>query len=176
MWSSETRAARRLLLALLLPLALAGCGFALRGSNDLAYSALLVQGQGGPLLQLLRRTLVATTNARLVSDPKQAQAVLTLLHDSTSQTASAYNSDGTVAQFTLRERVAYALTAPDGTVLIPRTELSLSSIMSYSTGVALGKAEEADLLYQGMRRQLVDRIIFQLGNFQPPADAAAARP
>ncbi len=161
--------------AVLLPLLLGGCGFHLRGSTRLAYDTLVVQGQQGPLLNLLRRDIVAVTGSRIVTDPKQAQAVLTLLQESTSQTPTAYNADGTVAQYELRDTARFELTAPDGAVLIGPTTITRSSRMSYSTAATLAKASEADLLYAGMRQSLVNRMLFQLGNFRPPAAAAPAR-
>ena len=174
-------AARRGLLlraaAGLLPAAallLGGCGFALRGSTDLAFSTLAVRGQNGPLLQAIQRGIAATTNTRLVGDPRQAQAVLTVLQETMTQTATAYNADGTVAQYTLLETVVFELQTPSGQTLIAPTTLTRTSLLSYSTGAALAKAEEADLLYKGMRQALVDRMLFQLANFRPPAGVVSA--
>ena len=161
--------------AALLPLLLGGCGFHLRESTRLAYDTLVVRGQQGALLNLLRRDIVAVTGSSLVNDPKQAQAVLTLLQETTSQTPTAYNADGTVAQYELRDTARFELTAPDGAVLIGPTTITRSSRMSYSTAATLAKASEADMLYAGMRQSLVNRMLFQLGNFRPPAATAPAR-
>ncbi len=166
-------ALRALLLAGALPLA--ACGFHLRTSTRLAFSSLCVQGPPGPLLELLKRTIAATTGTRLVDDPRQAQAVFTLQQESISQTPTAYNADGTVAQYTLHDSVRFQLSTPDGRLLIAPTTISRSNRLSYSTAAALGKASEADMLYASMRQSLVDRILFQLGNFHPPAEAPAAR-
>ncbi len=159
-----------------LSLLLAGCGFHLRGSTNLAFDRLLVQGQPGPMIDLLRRTILATTDARLVGQASQAQAVFTLLQESTSQVPTAYNADGTVAQYTLNDVVRFRLDAPNGRVYIPPTTISRSSRLSYSTAAALGKAYEADMLYAGMRQSLVDRILFQLSNFHAPAGDGADAP
>lgn len=181
-WSETPapRAARRAWLRALaggaLPLLLGACGFHLRGTTDLPFARMVVQGQPGAMLDLLKRTLLVTTHTRLVSDPRQAQAVLTLLQETASQTPTAYNADGTVAQYTLHEVARFQLTAPDGRVYIGPTTISRSSRLSYSSAAALGKAEEADMLYAGMRQSLVDRIVFQLGNFHPPAAAPDEQP
>lgn len=179
-WSEfRPRATRRAWLgtgAAALALLLSACGFHLRQSTNLAFSSLVVRGQPGPVLDLLRRNITTMTDSRLVDDPKQAQAVFTLLQESTSQVPTAYNADGTVAQYTLNDVVRYELTAPDGRVYLPPTSISRSSRLSYSTAAALGKAEEADMLYASMRQSLVDRILFQLGNFHPPAPPAGEAP
>ncbi len=186
MWWSEARGrpARRaslrgagvLLLGVLLGSLLGGCGFHLRESTNLSFDTIALQGQGGPLMDLLRRRIVATTATRIVADPKQAQAVFTLLSDASAQTPTAYNADGTVAQYALSETARFQLTAPDGHAYIPATSITRTSMMSYSTSATLAKANEADLLYAGMRRDLVDRILFQLGALHPPAAASAPAP
>ncbi|NNM63666.1 MAG: hypothetical protein HKL99_03455 [Burkholderiales bacterium] len=170
-----TRRFATCILALLTTLWLAGCGFHLRGSTNLAFSTLAVQGPGGPLLIDLKRQIASTTSARIANDPKQAQAIFTLLSDSPTQTAVAYNADGTVAQYQLRETVSFQLTTPAGQVLIAPTTISQSSSLSYSTSATLAKANEADLLYRGMRQDIINRIMFQLSTVKrAPLPAAPA--
>lgn len=163
-----------LLVPLLFAAALAGCGFHLRGSTNLAFSRLAVQGPEGPFLIDFRRQVASTSNTRIVTDPKQAQAIFTLLADNPTQTALAYNADGTVAQFQLRETVSFQLTAPNGHMLIAPTTITQTSSLSYSTTATLAKANEADMLYRGMRQALVNRIMFQLAKVRPPGASALA--
>ncbi len=156
-WSEHSRRA-----LLLLALLLAGCGFQLRGSTSLGFATLALAGQGGALHDRLQQRIAATTATRIVADPKQAQAVLTLLSVSETQQPMAYNGDGTVAQYQLLETVRYQLVAADGARLIAPTTLQQSSTLSYSTGAALAKANEAQLLFAGMRSDLVERMLYQL--------------
>ncbi len=180
MWWSEprARAARRACLHVagvaVLAAALGGCGFQLRQSTNLEFDTIALRGQGGPLMDLLRRRILTTTATRIVDDPKQAQAVFTLMSDATAQTPTAYNSDGTVAQYALTETARFELTAPDGHPYIASTTITRTSMMSYNTSTVLAKANEADLLYAGMRRDLVDRILFQVGALHAPLPAPAA--
>ncbi len=154
---------------------LAGCGFHLRGSTNLAFSTLAVQGPAGPLLIDLKRQIAGTTATRIAHDPKQAQAIFTLLSDSPTQAAVAYNADGTVAQYQLRETVSFQLATPAGQMLIAPTTISQTSNLSYSTSATLAKANEADLLYRGMRQDIVNRIMFQLSTVRrAPMPAAPA--
>ncbi len=158
---SDARCSRRALLlgAVLLP---AGCGFRLRGSAALGFQTLALVGDGGPLRDALRRHIEATSSTRVVADPKRAQAVLTLLEVDEQQVPMAYNADGTVAQYQLVERVRYQLTGAAGAQLIPPTTLQQTSTLSYSTAAALAKDNEAQLLYAGMREDLIERMMFQL--------------
>ena len=174
--SDNTRMMRHrcgLALALLIALALTGCGFHLRGSTNLAFSSLAVQGPDGPFLVDLKRQIASTTSTRIVANPKQAQAVFTLLADSPSQMPLAYNADGTVAQYQLRETVQFQLATPSGQMLIPPTSITQTSSLSYSTAATLAKANEADLLYRGMRQDLVNRVMFQMAAVRLPVTPAA---
>ena len=169
----------RFAIPLLAALWLTGCGFHLRGSTNLAFSRLAVQGPNGPLLIELKRQIAATTATRITDDAKQAQAVFILLQDATSQVPMAYNADGTVAQYQLVETARFELLTPGGDVLISPTTITQTSSLSYSTSATLAKANEADLLYRGMRQDMVNRIMFQLAAVHPERsgpNAAASAP
>ena len=158
---------RRSLLALLLALPLAGCGFHLRTNNELPFKKLAVEGKDGPLMASLKRQLAALGTQ--VVPRAQAQAVFTLLQDSSTQTPMAYNADGTVAQYQLAIDLRYQLATPEGDLLVQPTSLRQTSFLSYSTSATLAKADEADLLYRGMRQDLLSRILFQLSVLHAPA-------
>lgn len=148
---------------------LAGCGFALRGSSNLPFATLYVQGpENSAFVTDLKREVLATTSTRLVNDPKHAQAVFDLLSESQTQVPMAYNADGTVALYQLRYSIRYALRTPGGQSIFPPRELTQTSNLSYSSGATLAKANESDLLYRGMRRDLVNRVMFQLAAARLP--------
>ena len=158
---------------------LSSCGFHLRTSTNLAFSRLAVQGPNGPLLMELKRQIAGTTATRITEDAKQAQATFILLQDATSQVPMAYNADGTVAQYQLVETARFELVTPAGQVLISPTTITQTSSLSYSTSATLAKANEADLLYRGMRQDMVNRIMYQLAAIHPgpsPAKAGASSP
>ena len=56
----------------------------------------------------------------------------------------------------------YQLVTPQGRVLIAPTEMTQTSNLSYSSGATLAKANESDLLYRGMREELINRLMYQL--------------
>ena len=154
---------RRSVLAFAPLLALSACGFQLRGSTNLSFSTLYVAGsETSAFVVALKRQIAATTSTRIAPDAQSAQAVFTLLGESQTQTAQAYNADGTVAQYLLRYTVRFELTSPQGKVLIAPTDLSQTSNLSYNSSATLAKANESDLLYRGMRQELINRLMFQL--------------
>ena len=144
-------------------LALSACGFQLRGSTNLSFNSLFVRGaQTSAFVIALKRQIAATTSTRIAPDAQSAQAVFTLLGESQTQTAQAYNADGTVAQYQLRYTVRFQLATPTGRLLIAPTELSQTSNLSYNSSATLAKANESDLLYRGMREDLINRLMYQL--------------
>jgi len=156
-------------LALTPILALSACGFQLRGSTNLSFNSLFVQGaQTSAFVIALKRQIAATTATRIAPDAKSAQAVFTLLAESQTQTAQAYNADGTVAQYLLRYTVRFQLATPQGKLLIAPTDLTQTSNLSYNSSAALAKANESDLLYRGMREELINRLMYQLAAVRLP--------
>ncbi len=157
------RAVLRGLVAAAPALGLGACGFQLRGSTNLSFSTLFVAGAAtSGFVIALKRQIATTTSTRIAPDAKSAQAVFTLLAESQTQTPQAYNADGTVAQYQLRYTVRFELTTPQGRVLIAPTELTQTSNLSYSSSASLAKANESDLLYRGMREELINRLMYQL--------------
>lgn len=168
----QSSSRRRLLrgLAAIGPLvALSACGFHLRGTTNLALHSLFVQGAAtSPFVIALKRQIAATTSTRIVLDAKSAQAVFTLLGEAQTQTPQAYNADGTVAQYQLRYTVRYQLATPQGKMLIAPTQLTQTSNLSYNSSATLAKANESDLLYRGMREELINRLMYQLAAVRMP--------
>lgn len=151
-------------------LLLAACGFQLRGSTNLAFQSLYVQGAPtSPFVIALERRIASTTSTRIAPSAESAQAVFTVLGESQTQTPQAYNADGTVAQYQLRYTVRFQLATPQGKVLIAPTELTQTSNLSYSASATLAKANESDLLYRGMREELINRLMFQLAAVRMPS-------
>lgn len=150
-------------------LALSACGFQLRGSTNLSFNSLFVQGaQNSAFVIALKRQIAATTATRIAPDAKSAQVVFTLLSEAQTQTAQAYNADGTVAQYLLRYTVRFQLATPQGKMLIAPTELTQTSNLSYNSSATLAKANESDLLYRGMREELINRLMYQLAAVRMP--------
>ncbi|MCE1162249.1 MAG: LPS assembly lipoprotein LptE [Thiomonas sp.] len=157
------RAVLRGLAAAVPLLGLSACGFRLRGSTNLSFSTLYVAGaETSAFVIALKRQIAATTSTRIAPDAKSAQAVFTLLADTQTQTPQAYNADGTVAQYQLRYTVRFQLATPQGRMLIAPTDLTQTSNLSYNSSATLAKANESDLLYRGMREELINRLMYQL--------------
>jgi LPS-assembly lipoprotein len=157
---------RRQLLLLSLPPVLAACGFRLRGAPDFAFSTILVNGpENSALLNELRQNIAAGGNVRVLpagTPPDQVQVVLDLLADQREKSVVGLSASGQVREFQLRTRLRFRLRTPQGTELIPETELLQQRDISYTESAALSKEAEEGLLYRDMQSDIVQQLMRRL--------------
>ena len=75
---------------------LAGCGFHMRGNSDFAFKRLyLGMAPNSPMAADLTRAIRGGSDTVVVSDPKQADALLDVLEDNRSKTVLSITTTGT---------------------------------------------------------------------------------
>ncbi|MCU0768871.1 MAG: LPS assembly lipoprotein LptE [Burkholderiaceae bacterium] len=153
---------RRLLLALVAA-PLAGCGFKLRGTQTLPvetiYLALPVNSAiGAEMSRLLR----SSTNARIVSDRKEAQAIFELLGESREREVVAINAQGRATEYQLRLRIRFRVLDRDALELIAPTDLLARRDITFNESDLLAKESEEGLLYRDMQSDLVRQMVNRL--------------
>ncbi|HEX6723102.1 MAG TPA: LPS assembly lipoprotein LptE [Burkholderiaceae bacterium] len=150
-------------LSLLCAIALGGCGWQLRGTADLPFSSIALEGFAprSPLAEELKRTLTQSA-AAVVSGPAQAQVVLHALTDRRERSVVASTTAAQVREVQLRVRLEFRLATPGGRELIPATELLLTRDMSYSETVALAKEYEEAQLLRAMQSDIVSQLMRRL--------------
>jgi LPS-assembly lipoprotein len=156
---------RRLLLTSLLgSVLLVGCGFQLRGTTQLPFSRIALEGFAprSPLAEELRRTL--SQSAEVVASPAQAQVVLQALSDKRERSVVASTTAAQVRELQLRVRLEFRLATPGGRELIPVTELLLSRDMSYNETQALAKEYEEVQLVRAMQSDIVSQLMQRLAH------------
>jgi LPS-assembly lipoprotein len=143
---------------------LTACGFQLRGSADLPFSRIALEGFAprSPLAEELRRTLAQS--AEVVAAPAQAQVVLFALSDRRERSVVASTTAGQVRDLQLRVRLEFRLATPGGRELIPATELLLTRDMSYSETAALAKEYEEAQLLRAMQSDIVGQLMRRLAH------------
>jgi len=157
--------ARRALFTSLLPaVCLAACGFQLRGTTELPFSRIALEGFAprSPLADELRRTLAQS--AEVVATPAQAQVVLHALTDRRERSVVAQTTAAQVRELQLRVRLEFKLTTPGGRELIPPTELLLTRDMSFSETVVLAKEYEEAQLVKAMQSDIVGQLMRRLAH------------
>lgn len=152
------QAARRLLALALLAgsLALAGCGYQLRGAAELAPSFDRVHVSGLSARSEVYRTLASefdNASAALVDDPREATARLMVESDRVERRASVVDPGANVRQYELLHELRYHVELPDGS-RTPSREIRQARNYNYDpTGVLVSSSNESQI-----RRELGERV------------------
>jgi LPS-assembly lipoprotein len=157
---------RRALLACVAALAtaaLGGCGFQLRGAQTLPIDTLyLALPVNSPLGAEITRVVRSSTNAKVVNDRKQAQAIFELIGEAREREVLSINAQGRAREYQLRLLSTFRVTDPNGLDLIAPTTLTASRDVSFNESELLAKESEEALLYRDMQSDLVRQMVTRL--------------
>ena len=147
-------------------LALAACGFKLRGNQNYAFQTLAIMPNPGGALTIELRRSVASAVRVLAADESlmQAQVVLDIVQEQREKTVVGVNSSGQVREFQLRIRVKFRVRKPDGQELTPETEILQQRDISFNESAALAKEAEEALLYRDMQTDIVQQLMRRLAS------------
>jgi LPS-assembly lipoprotein len=150
-------------------LLLAGCGFRMRGTADVPFQTIHVPGATTGIALDLKRNIENGTRARVVDDPKAAQAILQFTEESRSREILSLTSAGRVREFQLRYRVGFRVHDGKGGEFVPPSVIQLTRDMTYSDAEILAKEQEEQLLFRDMQSDMVRQILRRLASTKPPA-------
>jgi LPS-assembly lipoprotein len=153
---------------LVLALALAGCGFRLRGTAEVPFQSLYVPGASSGIALDLKRNLQAGTNARVVDDAAAADAVLQFTEETRQKEILSLTGAGRVREFQLRYRVGWRVHDGKGADFVPQNIIQITRDITFNDTEILAKEQEEQLLFRDMQSDMVQQIIRRL--------AAAKRP
>lgn len=156
---------RRLLLAGagLAALALGGCGFRLRGPQQLDFATLHIGvSELSDFGASLRRTVATSGTTTVVEDAAQAEARLQILAIERGREILSLTGAGKVREYQLTERIRFQLLDKSGTTLIPPTAIAASREYTFDDSQVLGKEQEEALLYRDMQNDLVQQLMRRL--------------
>jgi LPS-assembly lipoprotein len=156
--------------AVLVPwvLLLAGCGFRLRGTAEVPFETVYVPGATTGIALDLKRNIQAGTKARVVDDPKDAEAVMQFLLEERQKEILSLTSAGRVREFQLRYRVGFRVHDGKGNEYVPASTIQLTRDVTFNDAEILAKEAEEQLLFRDMQADMVQQIMRRL--------AAAKRP
>lgn len=145
-------------------LALGGCGFRLRGSQNFAFTRIAIMPDpGGAVAAELRRSFGATVRVLAPDEPlDQAQLVLDILQEQREKTVVGISSSGQVREFQLRIRVKFKIRTPQGRELLPESEIVQQRDISFNESAVLAKEAEESLLYRDMQADVVQQLMRRL--------------
>ena len=143
-------------------LALAGCGFKLRGAEPLAFRSIALTGFAprSPLAQELKDALERSVLVEPV--PALAELVFQALLDVRERAIVATTAAAQVREVQLRLKLRWRTVTPAGRQVTPPVELALSRDMSYSESIALAKQHEEADLYREMQTDIVAQVLRRL--------------
>jgi LPS-assembly lipoprotein len=149
-------------------LLLAGCGFRLRGTADVPFESLYLPGATTGIALDLKRNIQAGTNARVVDDPKEADAVLQFTEETRQKEILSLTGTGRVREFQLRYRIGFRVHDGKGAEYVPQSTIQLTRDVTFNDAEILAKEAEEQLLFRDMQTDMVQQIMRRL--------AAAKRP
>jgi len=146
---------------------LTSCGFHPQGQLQLSpqLHRIFVQApdQYGYLVRSLQQSL-KTSNVPLVSSSTEADTLLVILQDATSQNLLSVNGTQQTRQYNLIVTVIFQITDTKGRVIVTPQTLSESRVITIQSNQILGSSNEATLYYQQMRRVLANAIMNRLAS------------
>lgn len=155
----------RILVAGLLSLVLAGCGFQLRGAPPVPPG---LQPLAVSCVEAIPEDLCQAVKEQLelgkidVREPDQADYILRLRGFRQDRRASAITVQAAAAEYTLRQTVDMDVLTRDDLPLIVETRLNSSETYRYDETNVLAKQREEEELRQQLYDRLAQQIIFRL--------------
>ena len=162
----------RRLAALVVALALAGCGFQLRGTANLPFETIVIPGAGGGIALDLKRNIQSGTNAKVIEDVKSTQAVLQFLEEVRQKEILSLAATGRVREYRLVYRVGFRVHDGKGGEFVPANTIRLTRDVTFNDSDILAKEAEEGLLFRDMQFDMVQQVMRVLAAAQPPKPPA----
>lgn len=156
-----------LLMLIFTPLFLSGCGFHLQGKTQLAWPLhkmyLHTKNPYGFLARQLRDQL-KMSQVELVSSPEQADTILDILQDETSEHLLGVSGTQQTRQYNLITTLVFEVRDAHNQAIIPAQTLTEQRTITVQSNQILGSSNEVSFYYQQMRRQLAYALMSRLGS------------
>ena len=164
--------AKPAVLALLFAIALAGCGFQMRGTAALPFDTLYMpSATAGGIALDLKRNIQAGTRTTVVDDPKKAQAVLEFVQEVREKQILSLAATGRVREYKLLYRVGFRVHDGKGGEFLPVSTVQLTRDISFNDSEVLAKETEEAQLYRDMQLDMVQQVMRRIAAAQPPKPA-----
>ena len=155
-------------LVLVALIALAGCGFRLRGTADVPFQTLYIPNALTGIALDLKRNIEAGTDAKVVDNAKDAQAVLQFTQEVRDREILSLTAAGRVREYRLRYRVGFRVHDGKGNEFVPQSNLELTREVSFNDSQVLAKESEEQLLFRDMQSDMVQQILRRLAAARKP--------
>ncbi|CAJ0698736.1 hypothetical protein KOL96_20495 [Ralstonia wenshanensis] len=158
-----------LAVAIALP-ALSACGFHMRGNTDFAFKRLYINlPQNSQMRAQLRRLVDNGSDTIIVSDKKDADALLDVLAEDRVKTISSLTPQGVVREYRITYRFRFQLRDAHDNLLIPPSEITQFRDLSYNETQVLAKDYEEAALYRDMQGDTINQLVRRLAAVKLPS-------
>jgi LPS-assembly lipoprotein len=151
--------------ALVFPLLLSACGFALRGearlSPELTRATFEVVDAYSPLARDVEAALVRAGFQKVAAGTEGAARIRIPVDEARTEVLTV-GETARVTEYVVRYRVEVEASAADGRVLLARTPIVLEREFSFDETQALGAQAEQDLIRRELQREMVQQVLRRL--------------
>jgi LPS-assembly lipoprotein len=169
-WSEARRALARLALLTAAALALAGCGFHLRGDVSYPFSTIYVNATPSiPMGVELNRVLQSATDLKLAAKPAEAQVILDLTSVIDDKSVLSLSSGGRVREYLLIKRVGFNVHDNAGLEWLPQNEITIRRSYTFNESEVLAREAQENRLLREMQTDAVQQILRRLQAAKKPA-------
>jgi LPS-assembly lipoprotein len=152
---------RVLILPLLCALALASCGFQMRGLTNLSFDTLYIQGPRLSITKDLKKAL-AVNDVQVVTEKEKADLMLELMSETSEQKILSLSGGGKVREYEIIYKVNFRLRDPSSELWGEVQTVEGRRDFSYDDTQLLAKQFEEDRLTDDMRADAVREIMRRL--------------
>jgi len=165
--SSSNPRRRTALAALGAAVAVAACGFHLRGDASYPFTTVfLATAPAAPIAVELKRAVVGVT---VVDTANAAQAILDIAPVVDDKQVLSLSAGGRVREFMLTKRVAFRLHDAEGRDWLPAAEITVRRTYAYSESEVLAREQQEARLLKDMQTDAVQQIVRRLQAARRPA-------
>ncbi|MFZ3088234.1 MAG: LPS assembly lipoprotein LptE [Methylotenera sp.] len=147
---------------------LSACGFQLRGSADLAFKKLYIQGSTLSISRDLKRSFKGN-GVQVVDNAEDAELLLELMGESNQKRILSLSGGGLVREYELNYLVSFRMRDPANPIWGPVQTVSTRRDFSYDDKALLGKGDEEARLNADMRSDAIRELLRRLTAFKPAA-------
>ncbi|MGB7815799.1 MAG: LPS assembly lipoprotein LptE [Methylotenera sp.] len=151
----------RALLYIVLVASLIGCGFHLRGTTDLSFNSIFIQGNTLVISKNLNKTL-HTNGVKVLDSAESAELLLEMVGEESEKRILSLSGRGKVNEFELYYRVHYRAKLAGAELWSPVQTIESRRDFSYSDANLLAKQGEEKRLNEGMQQDVISGLMRRL--------------
>ena len=144
---------------------LASCGFHLRGTSDIAFSSIFIQGNTLIISKNLKKSLT-TNGVKVLDSAEGAELLLETVGEENEKRILSLAGGGTVNEFELYYRVHYRTKQANAELWSPVQTVEARRDYTYSDANLLAKQGEEKRLNENMQADVLSNLIRRLASLK----------